>query len=80
MSRDLDFDGWWQGDAVYTCDCPGCTKSESFRFESEDENDAKEHRRILRQDKGWNTTKINGKWYDFCCETCRNKAIRLKTK
>ena len=39
MSRDLEFDGWWTGEAVYTCDCPGCVKEASFRFDSEAENE-----------------------------------------
>lgn len=80
MSRDLEFDGWWTGEAVYTCDCPGCVKEASFRFDSEDENDAKEHRRLLRKKHGWITTMVNGQWKDFCSEACRNKYIRMRTK
>ena len=79
MSRELDFDGWWIGDAVYTCDCPGCGNSESFRFDSE-EIDSKEHRRFLRKQRGWITTMVDGEWKDFCCEACRNKYIRTTTK
>lgn len=80
MSRELDFTGWWEGYAVYTCDCPGCARTEEIKFDSEDENNSKEHRRLLRQDKGWITTKVNGRWKDFCSESCRNKYIRMKTK
>lgn len=78
MSRELDFDGYWTGDAIYSCDCPGCTAEESYRFETS-EVDSKEHRRELRQEKGWLTTKVDGEWKDFCCEACRNKYIRMKT-
>lgn len=46
MSRELEFDGWWEGRAVYSCDC--CHKTESFRFDSED-IDSKAHRKELRE-------------------------------
>lgn len=78
MSRELDFDGWWQGDAVYNCDCPGCHDKETYRFDSE-EIDSKSHRADMRK-KGWITTKVEGEWKDFSSEACRNKYIRLKTK
>ncbi|MBQ4120677.1 MAG: hypothetical protein IJD35_01545 [Clostridia bacterium] len=72
MSRELEFTGWWEGDAVYRCD--HCGNEESFEFDSED-IDSKEHRAILRREKGWITTKVNGQWKDFCCERCRNQYI-----
>lgn len=78
MSRELNFDGWWEGDAVYSCDCPGCHNEASYRFDSEDV-DSKSHRTDLRT-KGWITTQVEGKWKDFCSEKCRNKYIRTKTK
>ena len=34
--RELEFDGYWEGDAVYYCDNPGCKVHKSFRFDSED--------------------------------------------
>lgn len=49
MGRDLEFDGWWEGEAVYTCDC--CHKEERFRFDGED-IDSNLHRQELRR-KGW---------------------------
>jgi len=76
MSRELEFDGYWEGEAVYSCD--QCHKREKFRFDSED-IDSKAHRRELREKKGWITTKVNGKWYDFDSEQCRNKFIRMNT-
>lgn len=72
MSRDLDFSGWWQGDAVYSCD--NCHQSEEFPFDSED-IDSKAHRAELHK-KGWISTKVNGEWKDFCCERCRNEYIK----
>lgn len=76
MSRELEFDGYWEGEAVYSCDC--CGHSERFRFDS-DEIDSKKHRAELRTKKGWITTKVNDEWKDFCSENCRNKYIRQQT-
>ena len=75
MARDLQFDGYWEGEAVYYCDC--CGTDERFRFDSE-EIDSKAHRAELRQEKGWITTKVNGEWKDFCSERCRNEYIKQK--
>ena len=71
--RDLEFSGYWEGEAVYSCDC--CGKDVSFPFDSED-IDSKAHRKELRERLGWITTKVDGEWHDFCCEACRNKYIR----
>ena len=30
--RDLEFSGYWEGEAVYSCDC--CGKDVSFPFDS----------------------------------------------
>lgn len=77
--RDLNFDGYWEGEAVYECDCPGCNVHYSFPFTSEEEaKDSKKHRAELRK-IGWITTKVNGDWHDFCSEACRNKYIRMNT-
>lgn len=76
MSRELEFDGYWEGNTVYSCDC--CQKTKKFRFDSEDEAFSKAHRQALR-DAGWIATKVNGQWKDFCCESCRNKYIRTQT-
>lgn len=75
--RDLEFSGYWEGEAVYSCDC--CGKDVSFPFDSED-IDSKAHRKELRERLGWITTKVDGEWHDFCCEACRNKYIRDTTK
>ena len=76
VSRDLNFDGWWEGEAVYSCDC--CHKTESFRFDRED-IDSRAHRKELREKKGWILTKVNGEYKDFCSEDCRNRYIRNQT-
>ena len=69
MSRELVFDGYWEGDAEYTCDC--CGKTVKFRFDSEDSAlNAKGHRKALRVKRGWITTKLDGNWFDFCGEPC----------
>ena len=44
--RDLEFSGYWEGEAVYSCDC--CGKDVSFPFDSED-IDSKAHRKELRE-------------------------------
>ena len=78
MARELEFDGFWEGRAVYSCDT--CGKTESFRFDSEEEaKAARRHRRILREKKGWITTKVEDRFHDFCGETCRNRYIRNNT-
>lgn len=72
MSRELNFSGWWEGDAQYFCD--ECGKHEDFLFDSED-IDSKAHRAELRKE-GWITTKVGGQWKDFCSEKCRNSYIK----
>jgi len=76
MSRELQFDGYWEGEAVYTCD--NCHKShKKFRFDS-DEIDSKKHRAEMRK-CGWFIDKVNDQWKDFCCERCKNQYIRNNT-
>ena len=77
MAKELSFDGWWEGEAVYSCDC--CHKTVSFRFSDEDEaKNSKPHREQLRK-RGWILTKVNDRLHDFCSEGCRNKYIRNNT-
>lgn len=75
MSRELEFDGWWEGDEVFTCDT--CGKRVKFRFDSEDVG-TKEHRAELGK-QGWLSTKVNGRFIDSCSEDCRNRYIRNQT-
>lgn len=77
MRDELEFDGFWEGATPYRCDC--CGKVEKFRFDDKDEAfNSKKHRGILHE-KGWITTKVNGRWVDFDSEACRNKYIRNNT-
>mgnify|MGYP004631318997 CR=1 FL=1 len=77
MRDELEFDGFWEGMTPYRCD--GCGKVVKFRFDGKDDAfDSKSHRASLHE-KGWMTTKVNGQWRDFCCESCRNKYIRSNT-
>ena len=73
--RENNFDGWWEGETEYTCDC--CKKTERYRFDDED-IDYKGQKADLRK-KGWIFTQVNGYWKDFCSEACRNAFIRKNT-
>lgn len=77
MARELEFDGYWEGEAIYCCD--NCDSKKRFRFGSEDDCDSKAHRTKLREKHGWITTKVNNQWKDFCSEDCRNSYIRKNT-
>lgn len=78
MSKELEFDGFWEGNACYTCDC--CHKTIKFRFDcEEDAKDSRTHRKILREKEGWIFTKVNDFFCDFHNEDCRNKYIRANT-
>lgn len=78
MAKELEFDGFWEGAACYSCDCCGATVK--IRFDSGDEaKDSRKHRKTLREKRCWITTKVNGNWRDFCSEACRNKYIRTQT-
>lgn len=73
--RENNFDGWWEGETEYTCDC--CHKKERYRFDDED-IDYKGQKTDLKS-KGWIFTQVNGRWQDFCSESCRNAFIRRNT-
>lgn len=75
MGKELEFDGWWEGEVVYTCDC--CGKRAKFRFDCED-IDYRSQRKALKE-LGWVFTMVNGQWKDFDSEKCRNKYIRDNT-
>ena len=76
MARELEFDGFWEGNTVFTCD--SCPKTRKFRFDSQDEAFSKEHNKILRKE-GWVLVEVNGQLHNFCCERCRNSYIRKQT-
>lgn len=78
MSKELVFDGWWEGQAEYSCD--ECHKTEYFLFsDEEDAKNSRKHRKSLKEDYGWIFTKVDGEYKDFCSEACRNKYIRKNT-
>ena len=79
MARDLEYDGYWEGNVCYSCDCRGCGKTVKMRFDSEEEAKDYAGQRELLKRQGWLSTKVNGNWHDFCSETCRNKYIRDNT-
>ena len=64
MSRELEFDGWWEGEVVYSCDC--CGKRAKFRFDCED-IDYTAQRSELKS-RGWLFTMVNVRWKDFDSE------------
>jgi hypothetical protein len=76
MSRELEFDGWWEGEIVYTCD--SCHKEIHYPFTSEEEAKSYAEKADLKK-KGWLFTKVGGRFIDTCCEACRNKYIRMNT-
>ena len=79
MSRELEFDGYWEGQACFTCDGPGCRNRAKFRFDSEEEAKDYKGQREQLKGMGWIFTKVNGRFLDFCCESHRNDYIRKNT-
>lgn len=78
MSTQLNFDGYWEGIAEYSCD--NCGKTVKFRFDDEESGkDYKGRRTQLKEKFGWQFTKVNDIWVEFCSETCRNSYIRKNT-
>lgn len=78
MSRELEYDGYWEGKIEYRCD--NCQKKESFLFSDEEgAKNYRQERKILRDEHGWIFTQIEGIWHDFCCESCKNAYIRKNT-
>ena len=77
MSRDLAFDGWWEGDVVYECD--NCHRKLTIPFSDEEEAKDYAAERKLLKDEGWITTKVNDRFVHTCSEDCRNAYIRKNT-
>lgn len=73
MSKYVDWSEYYgEGDIV--CNCEQCDKEERIEFEN-NSPDYKEAQKVLNE-LGWISCMINGKWYDFCCEDCRNEYIK----
>ena len=79
MARELEFDGYWEGAACYTCDCHDCKKAIRIRFDSEEEAKNYKTQNDFLRANGWMHTKVNDSWRDFCSEPCRNRFIRQNT-
>ena len=78
MSRETQFDGWWEGEVEITCDW--CRKRHLI-FKCFCEDDFKNYTReqAAKKKEGWITTKVNGHLVEFCCEKCRNEYVRKFT-
>ena len=63
MSRELEVSGYWEGDAVYSCD--NCGAQQSFPFDSEDVG-SKEHRKELREKQLFNLKDFSENFAELC--------------
>lgn len=62
------------GEGTIECYCDQCDHNYSFEFEDGD-IDYKACQEELKS-YGWISRKIDGQWYDFCCEDCYYKYIK----
>ena len=62
------------GQGTVKCTCDNCSGEESFEFE-DNNPDFKSVQKELRN-LGWTSCKIEGKWYDFCCDKCKDDFIK----
>lgn len=76
MSKEVQW-GLIHGEGNIECECDQCGRDYSYPFEDGD-IDFKSCQDELRS-QGWSSKKINGEWYDFCCEECYKKFME-KTK
>lgn len=75
--RELEFDGFWEGIVEYRCD--NCGKVVKFRFENEEEaKNVSGQNNALRKKRGWKILDINGHHFDFCCDQCMIRYIKVK--
>lgn len=74
MSKDIDWSTTY-GEGTIVCTCDNCHKEEEFDFEDNNPD----YRSVQKQlfEKGWESLKISGIWYDFCCEECRNRFVKI---
>lgn len=76
--RELEFDGWWEGTIVYTCD--QCKKTcRDFRFADEEGAKCYSTEKAHLKKNGWVFDKINGHWKDFCSDACKFAYIKANT-
>lgn len=63
-----------EGDIV--CACDQCGEEERFGFDDNNVDYAAAQKEL--HSIGWVSFKSRGKWYDFCCEECRDRFIKEK--
>lgn len=73
MSKEIEWSEMY-GVGTIVCCCDTCSAVEEFDF---DDNypDFEAAQRELKK-LGWMPCKVNGRWYDFCSEKCRNAFIK----
>lgn len=70
LSKEIEWSKiYGEGTIVCTCD-NDCGTAETFDFTDNFPNYKGAQEEL--KNKGWLSCKINGHWYDFCCEKCRN--------
>lgn len=73
MSKEVEW-GVIHGEGTIVCTCDNCGCEEEIEFDG-GRPDYREAQDEI-EDLGWMSTKVNGEWYDFCCESCRNQFIK----
>ena len=57
------------------CDNPDGCKTNTFNFSFDEYPDFQECQKEI-EDYGWESHKIDGEWYDFCCHDCYIKFLQ----
>lgn len=73
MSKEIQW-GVYHGEGNIVCTCDNC----GFEHEVDFDGGAPDFREAQAEIRsiGWQSIKIDGEWYDFCCEKCRNEYIK----
>jgi len=66
MSKSVEW-GIIHGEGEIVCVCDYCSNEETIPFDCGP--DFREAQREI-ESYGWFSRKIDGEWYDFCCEEC----------
>ena len=64
----------YHGEGTIECYCDNCNKNYSYEF-FDGNIDFRDCQEMLKED-GWISRKIDGEWYDFCCEECYYSYIK----
>lgn len=73
MSKEVQW-GLIHGEGDIVCECDACCETYAYPFEDGD-IDYKACQAELKE-QGWISRKIDGEWYDFCCEECYKSFLR----